>query len=420
MSQTTILQRNAVERQREASFEAYHKWEFERRLYDEITDVAERVRAPISTTQEFLLSAEGLVSERGEPLRPIIVKGLAEAQRMAVTNPSWEVEVERRTIELEEYDDMEWLAISGEGALVSYWLIPDAVRNGESNLPGYNRERLKMFSRIAVPTTEGLAIKYHSYDQSYLPGVQAMDEALGFEFDASRGSEQIARERRFIDVRVDDIHELDEILRRAYDDALARDNGGEWESGRKPLQVKDVVGFISEQHSLLGEHMEELSKIFGEVSDPHQRNKRMEPHRYNLAAAIDDMLHGKQVTNAKDAGDGARSEGRNLDGDCSTGDETAEQQLSKVGFGNPRVERPRLWVKGECRTCLKERDVDVSQCHMCIGCENVHNIAGDAGLEQIIQEARKRREREQRFVARAKKLARTALRSVGTAFSKDK
>lgn len=418
MLHATILQRKEVERRREADFEAYHQWEFERRLYDEITDVAERVRAPISATQEFLLSAEGLVSERGEPLRPIIAKGLAEAQRMAVTNPSWEVEVERRTIELEEYDDMEWLAISGEGALVSYWLIPDAVRNGESNLPGYNRERLKMFSRIAVPTTEGLAIKYHSYDQSYLPGVQAMDEALGFEFDVSRGSEQIARERRFIDVRIDDIHELDEILRRAYDGALTRDKGGEWEGGRKPLEVKDVVGFISEQHSLLGEHMSVLSKIFGEVNDPHQRNKRMEPHRYNLAAAIDDMLHGKQVTNVKEAGDSARSEGRNLEGDCPTGDETAEQQLSELGFGNPKVERPRRWVRGECRTCLKEKDIDVSQCHMCINCENVHNIAGDAGLDQIINKAKRRREREQRFKARAKKLARLALKA--TAFSKNK
>lgn len=410
-------QRRVVDRRRQADFEAYHEWEYERRLYDEITDVAERVRAPISPTQEFSLTSEGLVSERGEPLRPIIAKGLSEARRMAVANSDWNVEVERRMIELEEYDQMENLAFIGTGALISYWLIPDVVRSGESSLPGYNRERLKMFTRIAVPTANGLAIKYHSYDQSYLPGVQAMDEAQGFEFDATRSSEQIAKERRYIDVPVDNIHELDEILRRAYDGTLARDKGGDWEGGRRPLKVKDVVGFISEQHSLLGEHMSVLSKIFGEVSDPHHRNKRMEPHRYNLAAAIDDLLHGKQVTSAKDAGYGARSEGRNLEPDCPTGDSATEQQLNDLGFGNFQIERSRLWVRGECRTCLKEKDIDTSQCHMCIHCEEVHNVAGDAGLDQIINEAKKRRKREMQL-ARVKKVAQTVLKAAS--ISKDK
>lgn len=394
-----------VERRKQADFEAYHEWEFQRRLYDEITDVAERVRAPISPTQEFTLAAEGLVSARGEPLRPVIAKGLAEAQRMALTNPDWRVEAERRTIDLEEYDELEALAVRGTGALVSYWLIPDAVRAGQSTLPGYNRERLKMFTRVAVPTEQGLAIKYHSYDGSYLPGVQAMDEALGFVFDPNRGSEQIARERRHIDVPVGSIDELDEILRQAYDGTMARDFGGEWFGGRPKLVDVDVMEFITSQTTLLGEHMGELSRIFARTRDPHERNKLMEPHRYNLAAAIDDLLHGKEVTSASDAGEGARAEGRDLSGDCPTGDAETETQLGSLGFKAAAQERARVWMRGECRTCLQTKAVDVSQCHMCIDCENTHNRLGNAGLDQIIRDAKRRREREQRQTAlRRKKL----------------
>ncbi|HKX72427.1 MAG TPA: hypothetical protein VJM32_00240 [Candidatus Saccharimonadales bacterium] len=408
MQTATVQQtRRVVEQQREADFEAYQHWEYERRLYDEVTDAAERVRAPISPKQEFELSDDGLVSARGELLRPVLMVGLAEAQRMAMTNPDWQVEVVRRTIDLQEYDDLERLARAGEGsgALVSYWLIPDAVVEG-STIPGYNRERLKMFTRVAVPTAKGLEIKYHSYDGSYRPGVQAMDELLGFAFDANRTSEQIASERRFLEGPVPSIDELDEVLRQAYDDTLTRDFGGEWFGGRRPLPVRDVLGFITNQHGLLREHMGQLGRIFATTADPHQRNKLMEPHRYNLAAALDDLLHGKQVTNASEAGDNARSEGRNLDGDCPTGegdDESAANQLGSLGFKTGRRERARMWANRECRTCLVKKAVDISQCHMCLDCEETHNQFGNAGLDQIMRDAKDRKTREARFGALGRK-----------------
>lgn len=401
----TREQRERVSRQREANFEAYHSWEYVRSLYNEITDIAERVRAPISPMQEFALTDDGLVSTRGDIMRPVIETGLAEAQRMALHNPDWRVEVTRRTIDLEEYDELEALARQGEGAgaLVSYWLIPDAVREGDSTIPGYNRERLKMFTRVAVPTKEGIAIKYHSYDGSYVPGVQAMDEALGFVFDPDRGSEQIASERRRITVPVESLDELDELLRQAYDGTMSRDFGGEWFGGRPPLEVKDVIGFIADQTTLLNEHMSELSKIFALTRDTHERNRFMEPHRYNLAAAIDDLLHGKEVTSASEAGEGARSEGRNLDGDCPTGDSTTADQLDQLGFkvGQEARRTPDILAAGECVACLTWTAIVINKCNMCLGCENVHNRSGNVGLDQIIKGARdKRVDQERRKQAR--------------------
>jgi hypothetical protein len=412
MQSAAVLEKRAQVLQiREARFEAYQAHEYQRRLYDEITDTAERVRAPIVHTQEFALTIDGLVSERGELLRPVIAAGLAEAQRMAMINPDWCVEVTRRMIDLQEYDELETLAAAGEGsgAIVSYWLIPDAVRVGDSNLPGYNRERLKMFTRIAMPTAKGLAIRYHSYDGSYMPGVQAMDEALGFVFDASRTSEQIAGERRYIGAPVEDIDVLDELLRQAYDGTLARDFGGEWFGGRPPLPMKeDIVAFIARQHGLLNEHMDELAKVFAIAADPHERNKLMEPHRYNFAAAIDDLIHGKLVTSASDAGDNARSEGRNLDGDCPTGSDNAtESQLEKLGFKTARKQLPRIWVVGDCRTCEREKAIDIGQCGMCLDCENVHNNQGNTGLDRVMKEAAERRARAERAAASRRKQAQT-------------
>ncbi|HET9412013.1 MAG TPA: hypothetical protein VFO38_04140 [Candidatus Saccharimonadales bacterium] len=389
---TAVMQRKAIERRRQAEFEAYQHWEYQRRQYDEITDVAERVRAPLAVTQEFDLTPNGLVSARGEPLLPIIEDGIADAKRMAAMQPDWQVEYERRLIDRDEYYALETLAThqEGQGAMVSYWLIPDAVRSG-SNLPGYNRDRLKMFTRVAVPTQRGIAIKYHSYDLSYKPGLVAMDQALGSTFDTSRSSEQVARERRYLPWVGATVDGIDEMLRHAYDSALARDKGGEWSGGRPPLATQDVIGFISEQKDLLGNHMAELTKIFSLTLDPYERNRLMEPHRYNLAAAIDDLLHGKKVTTAVEAGDNARSEGRNLDRDCPTGTDdeaSAAEQLGSLGFKGKN--RYRILAMGECRTCLYEKAVVVNECNMCLDCENVHSNEGNIGLDRIVREAKER------------------------------
>ncbi len=395
--ETVEAQRRVVEQRRQADFEAYHHWEYERRLYDEITDIAERVRAPVIATQEFGLTVDGLVSERGELLRPVIEDGLADARRMALTNPDWRVEVRRREIELEELNDYETLAVNRFGAIVSYWLIPDAVRTAKSDLPGYKRDRLTMFTRIAVATDTGVKVKYHSYDGSYLPGVQAMDRVLGYDdFDPMQGSEEIAAKRRY-PVPPRSIDELDEQLRQAYDGVMSRDKKHELYSGREPLAIKDVMGFISSQQTLLGEHMGVLAKIFAEVRDPHERNKKMEPHRYNLAAAIDGSLHGKVVTSVQEAGDGARSEGLNFDRDCPTGDtdDTAAAQLGDIGFAAARHEqKTTIWGHGECVACLRDKAIAINKCNMCQGCEDVHNTLGDTGLDVLMTEAKRRRTAE--------------------------
>ena len=332
MSTATIYeQRQAIDARRQREYEDFQRFEQECRWRDELTDVAERVRAPLARTVEFFLTPTGLTNDLGQDLRQIIVDGLEDARLQAATQPDWQVEVERREIDLAEYDDIAMLAAHGQGTIVSYWMIPDAVRDSHSDLPGYNRERLKMFTRVAQATKTGVQIRYHSYDGSNDDGIAAMDTTLGFDFIYGRSSEQVARERRYLPEHKGDIDQLDEQLRQAYDGALAKKYGGKWYGGRPAIAQTEAFGFVSQQSDLIDEHMAIINQIFALTSDPRERNLLAESHRYNFAAALDGRLHGRSVDSLQAAGDTARAEGRDFSGDCPPA-AGAVLQLESVGF----------------------------------------------------------------------------------------
>jgi hypothetical protein len=400
VSTLTIEQtRTAVGARREAEYEAYHEW-LESLRRDEVTDAAERVRAPQQTTMEFILTPDGLVNDLGQSLRPIIEDGIIHAERMALTNPDWRVELERRRIELEEYDIMETLAAEGPGAgaLVSRWMIPDSVRNGNSSLPGYNRERLKMFNRYAIPTESGLIIAYQSLDGSNYEGVRAMDEALGFELPEDAGSEDIARNRRFVPI-VSSLEWLMDNQRAAYDDSLAEQLGGEWYAGRPPIDVREVTEYVNTQTDLVDAHMDIVHKIFALTKDRDERMRMLEPHRYNLAAAIDTRLHNPdaEVTSLQEAGDAARSAGMDFDGDCPTGT-TALEQAGQLGFA------AKKW--GSCPHCRAYVEFDPCdpECYEC-GATKHHGPTRKIGARAVAQVQKAKNPAKQRYATNVRTMA---------------
>ncbi|HSE60699.1 MAG TPA: hypothetical protein VLA88_00215 [Candidatus Saccharimonadales bacterium] len=352
--------RERIGRQREVEYLAYHEW-LESLRRDEITDAAERVRAPQMTTMEFTLTPAGLVNDLGQALRPIIEDGVAQAERMARANPDWKVELERRRLELEEYEIMESLAAEdpGSGVLLSRWMIPDSVREGKSSLPGYNRERLKMFNRYAAPTENGLVIGYQSLDGSNYAAVQAMDQALGYELPDGLGSEAVAAQRRFIPAV--SLEWLTNNQREAYDASLSEQLGGEWYAGRPPIDVKEVVAYVSAQTDLIEKHMAIVHKVFDLTRDKDERMRLLESHRYNLAAAIDLRLHNPEaeVSDLQAAGDAARGAGLDYSGDCPIGTSVTEQ-AGRLGFGSEKV-----W--GNCPHCKQYVQYDPCdpECYSC-------------------------------------------------------
>lgn len=350
---TVSEQRRSIEEARE---EGYRQWEasIER---DEITDAAERVRATHEITQEFFLSPDGLVNDLGQQVRPLIANGLEYARTLAASNPDWQVEVERRQIELEEYDAIEALAQEGEGsgAIFSFWLIPDSVRHGKSSLPGYNRERLKMYRRLAVPTENGVLIRHGSLDGSNYQATQAMFDWLGEELPLGLNSEEIARRRVRTRVPVDSITDTDNMLRGIYDGSLSEQFGGQWYGGRPPLATTDLVDFIGRQKDLLAEHMAIVKRIMAQTRDYNERNRLLENHRYNFAAALDARLHGTGGADLQSSGDAARAQNISYDGDCPV-DLSLKEALERLGF--------KTYEKPTCPFCLQKVDVDPCASHI--------------------------------------------------------
>lgn len=289
------------------------------------------MRAAYKTTFEFTLEDGDLVNDLGQRLGPVLQDGLTEARRVASDNSHWELELQRREIEWEEYQEILALTFRGEGAMVSFWPIPDALVNGSAELPGYQKDRRTMKRRVVVAKGNGrVAIRYGSLDGSDYQATQAMYAAFGEDLPVGISSEEIAKRRIYIPVEVTSIDELDEVARQAYDGYLTERYGGEWYGGR-PEPGGGLWEFVSAQHDLINEHMKRVDEVFRRTSDPKERNILLEPHRYNFAAAQTRRRNGQTVESVAAAGDDARSNGETYDPYCPT-DTAVTEQLEKLGL----------------------------------------------------------------------------------------
>jgi hypothetical protein len=405
----TKLNRQAVA---EAHQEDFERWQQDRWWRDEITDQSERLASPMVNTFDYRLTAEGLVTDLDEPMRPVFVTGLHTAEQMASVDSRWQFELNRRRIELDEFNQLEDYAFQiGEGMRITslsldgsdyegmravaealghrlpmdrpssedilqtrMWLpeglvvmspIPDAVRVDGVDIGGYNKHRQKMIVRIATA--------------SGTPSVE--HQAL-----------------------------IDRI-RTAYDTVLTQRTGQKHYAGRVKISNDDARTFVEKQGDLLDAHMQVVNSIFAVTRDPHQRNAQMAPHRYNLAAALDDRLNGKQVRSLSDSGDNARAEGKEFDGDCPPAETavTASDQAGRLGYS---VEK---WSQGVCRNCERTTQVwkvEDGGCSICPGCAKAHTWYGNAGLAKEREKALAERSRETQRLERIKKVAKDTVRRV--------
>lgn len=394
--------REAVQRNRLRDHEEYNVWQCAERFRDEITDQAERLRAPMANTFEYQFTPNGLATDGGKLILPVLEKSLHATRRHAQLDPDWVFEAARNEIEYDEqlgieslarsyrenvlissvsldlsdYDGMQAIAEtlgyelpqirpSSEDILRSrMWLdyppgmvalspIPDAVRLHGVDIGAYDRNREKMMVRVVTVASEG-------------------------------------RERHF---------DLVNLIRSSYDDILAEKFGGEWFGGcnEKMMTVRDAMEFILAQDDLLADHMKIVDEIYDSVRDEAERARLMAPHRYNLAAALYARMNGQAVESLADAGQAAVEQGLEFDGDCPTVPTNptiaAEQQLAQLGY---RVERQPRWSRGQCRNCVRKTQVwkhEDGGCNVCPACSKAHTERGDAGLRTERQKAERERAR---------------------------
>jgi hypothetical protein len=308
---------------------------------DEVTDMTERLTMPMETTFDFELRKGKLYSEFGTPLDDVVYGGYEDIKQKAKHRLDLAFEVVRRRLDAEEIEEVKTLE-PGE-KLVTFLPIPDDVREGKTTIDGYNRNRLKMLVRVSEREAGShgntFSITSLSLDGSDHEAIQAAARAVGHDIPAGLSSEKIVARRHRIGASEGlDAAEIAGKVRDSYDNELARTKGGRWYAGINAEELEGsyakAYDFVLMQTDLIDQHMAFLRGLESRLDGP-QLHRAKEDARYNLAAALDDRRKGRTVTSIADSGAHAREEGRNYDGDCSTGSNTAtsvESQANSLGF----------------------------------------------------------------------------------------
>jgi hypothetical protein len=403
----------------EARQQDFERWQAERWRRDEVTDQSERLASPMVNTFEYKLQNGGLVTDLGEPLRPVFEDGFNAAQLQAMRDPKWRFELAQRAIELGELDEIEQFANNmGEGVRMSSVSLDGSDYEGIRAIAEALGHRLPIDRPASTEilanrmwTPEGMVV------MSPIPDAVRVDGIDIGAYDKKR-QKMIVRVVTAIGDPITEHEALINRVRTVYDGVLTARTGEKHYAGRIQMSNDDAKTFIEKQGDLLDAHMGVIGKIFAATSDHAERNRQAAPHRYNFAAALDDRLHGKDVKSLSDSGDSARSEGKSFDGDCPTSEAAAAgDQADRLGY---RVEK---WSMGACRNCERttmiwnERD---GGCNVCRDCASAHTVMKQAGLDAERKKAINERAKQERAKAQAKKIGKAAMKAaIITKKSKD-
>ncbi len=304
---------------------------------DEVTDASERLNMPMENTFEYQLRDGKLYSDFGTDLDRVIKNGYEVIREAAKARPDVAFEEERRWLDMEELNHVKTLQ-PGENLIV-FLPIPDAVRNGTTAINGYNRDRMKMLVRISSRGTgdheDSFSITSMSLDRSYYQAMQVAAKSVGCSIPSGLGSEEvIARRQKVGSSNGMTPQQLGSTIRDSYDSELTRRYGGQWRAGRPKISELESLPFINQHSDLIDAHVELVANLKHRLRGIELK-EALEDARYNFVAALDDRRVGKTVESLESSGAGARSEGRNYDGDCPT--TSVHQQASRLGFNTADV-----------------------------------------------------------------------------------
>lgn len=350
MQQTTEQnQRGLLERQR------FEEFEHQRLLTDELTEASEKLAMVMNNSFEFDMREDGELYFQDGSVGEVLRNSVLVAEEIVKTNPQFMVELIRRRIELQEYDEQRRLALSNEGdpdVLVVLSPIPDAVVAG-TDLGAYDQQRMKTLARIYERTESGIRSTSLSLDRTDRKGLQAIARQFGQSISDDDGSEDILAMRMWGYRSV--LHDPVKTVRRRYDEQLERQFGGEWYAGRQDGDVVDALTFIKQQTDIIDAHMQRMSVI--NHASIHERDELRKRARYDFAAALDRRRHGG--TSFGDGGDllgsgsEAREAGIEYSSDCPTGPSDPTGQPGNVAsavnklFGKTKKE----FISKVCPMC---------------------------------------------------------------------
>ncbi|MDR3298247.1 MAG: hypothetical protein LBT19_02695 [Candidatus Nomurabacteria bacterium] len=301
--------------------------------FDELTDCAERIRAPLDHQLYFNLEDGDLLcntASDGNGLKSISETALKVAIEATKSDPRWAIEALRRRI---EYDEISKVLDMPDGQMLVLSPTPDAVIEGEWDLGvGYNLTKKSIMMRLWKRAGDEFACRYISLNGGHKDGLIVGIETLGQSHPDSNSSEDWLRGRWHFPPEVD---VAGEII-AAYDTYLGDKFGGDWNYGMETISEASALALVSRWPDLLEEHMMNLEKAISPAAK--------ELLRYNYAAAIEARRAGDFDISMDTAGDVARSNGEDFSGYC----ETIEVQTNMEAMQELGLDRKK-WLR--CPYC---------------------------------------------------------------------
>ncbi len=325
--------------------------EFTAAEYEEMTDVAERLRAPMDHPIQFQNIDGKLYTDSsvdGKDLLTISREAEFAALEMARRNPQWTVEAYRRHIESEEI--VAASALPDGAQMIVYSPTPDVVLSGAVTIGGYNTEKATIMVRAWENRDGYIDCRYISLDGGNKAALRASARAIGRAIPDDYDSEQIlATFHTFLNGEQNLVDDLID----GYDEEMFYQTGVDHSYGRAGLNHKKALDIALDNPDRLYDHMEEISRLKWSY-DGEELRKKLEEARYNYAAALDKASRGETVSSNSIAGGEARASGTDFSGYCATtpgenGNQSIEQAYNSMF--NKRV-------TGKCPCCGETTSYD--------------------------------------------------------------
>lgn len=351
----------------------------ENRLFEEKTDIAERLGYPIDITIDYAVR-DGAVYALTDTVERPFHNQTFQAKLAGASNFTGDQAFEQTRL-AHEHDEallVDRLA-AGElegNVLIKFSKVPDAVVEGRTSIKGYRRDLLRSFVRLYYKTDTGVSCRLFTLDHNNQVGIKRVGDMLSI--DATRASEVVLGDHALVEVPEPSrfVDELAERVKSEYEYAIFEQASTLTVAGSVYADRMDAMKAIEQQPHLVAQHMDAIVRLVGDAR---------EKQREKTAAAIKLASEGHIVNSSSDASVGIEVTSGNYGGECATASQTGMNQAGKNS--------ENVWTYGECRVCFVR--TSVGSCHVCQACAT----ADDRGVDLLKLRERniRRREKVQRL-----------------------
>lgn len=342
-------------------FEAY-------RLYEEKTDIGERLSLPIHNAPRLEVIAKSVYGYdiHGELRR--MTEWSKEAYDDACQDLQFsglnQIERTRRKLELDEAEVVETLSVGESLHVLSP--IPDVVMDGNTTLDGYRTDLARTFYRAYYRHEDHVETMTLSLEQSNKQALWRVGVFVGMSLPENMQSETVLASRHRKKMSHDEFEMLADTVRYQYDASLKEQTGITFFAGNRLANHQESMQFIDAHHAIIDEHMSFIRSIEQHLSGVKKKNA-LEGLRQRTAAALDAILHGTAITSITDGSVDTRLASGSYGGECAIGTTQNTQEAMGLAQGKHTTNCPLCGTKGvtatvegatiTCSSCLQGVDI---------------------------------------------------------------